>query len=283
MAIQIVANRELGDSDSGGQNVPNARGGGTRLERKLGLLTPKLRVFCRISVEKGQIQGPPKIQNFHPPSNFGRFNPHLCRSPSEQRFETSKPEGFLRYFVQERNWCSFWPFCHWSRAKASYLLTQLPIHILPANRFINPTLIGISQKGSPEWCRFRFFSFFPFSSAFFLFFPFPLKKDHFCSFLFFFFLFFSGSDSFRFFPFFFCFSVFFLFSVFFRFIFRKKNREDTVRETLLRKTPSLVSNCSATPAKIAATTPEARQGFGGPNYPRHPTGGSGMGCDRACA
>ena len=34
--------------------------------RKLGLLTPKLAIFYRISVEKGQIQGPLKIQNFHP-------------------------------------------------------------------------------------------------------------------------------------------------------------------------------------------------------------------------
>ena len=28
-------------------------------------------------------------------------------------------------------------------------------------------------------------------------------------------------------------------------------------------------------------TPGARQGFGRPNYPRHPIGGSGMTCDRA--
>ena len=52
-------------------------GGGTRPEScpsKLGLLTPKLAIFYRISVEKGQIQGPLKIQNFHP-SNFRRFDP----------------------------------------------------------------------------------------------------------------------------------------------------------------------------------------------------------------
>ena len=50
---------------------------------------------------------------------------------------------------------------------------------------------------------------------------------------------------------------------------------------LRHKSQNLVSKCSATPARIAATPPGARQGFGGPNYPRHPTGGSGMGCDRA--
>ena len=43
----------------------------------------------------------------------------------------------------------------------------------------------------------------------------------------------------------------------------------------------LVSKCSATLASVAAPTPGARQGFRGPNRPRHPTGGSGMGCDRA--
>ena len=37
-------------------------------------------------------------------------------------------------------------------------------------------------------------------------------------------------------------------------------------------TNSSVSKCSATPARIAATPPGARPGFGGPNYPRHPTG-----------
>ena len=43
----------------------------------------------------------------------------------------------------------------------------------------------------------------------------------------------------------------------------------------------LVSKCSATLASVAAPPPGARQGFRGPNYPRHPTGRSGMGCDRA--
>ena len=42
---------------------------------KLGLLTPNLRIFYRTSVERGQIQGPPKIENFHPPSSFRRFDP----------------------------------------------------------------------------------------------------------------------------------------------------------------------------------------------------------------
>ena len=57
---------------------------------KLGLATPKLRIFCRISVERGQIQGHPKIENFHPPSNFRRFDPPLSpvsnpRGPNDQK------------------------------------------------------------------------------------------------------------------------------------------------------------------------------------------------------
>ena len=50
------------------------------------------------------------------------------------------------------------------------------------------------------------------------------------------------------------------------------------RRLLLRL---LVSKCSATPARIAATPPGARRGVGGPNYPRQPTGVFRMGCDRA--
>ena len=41
-----------------------------------------------------------------------------------------------------------------------------------------------------------------------------------------------------------------------------------------------MSKCGATPARIAATPLGARQGFGGPDYPRHPTGGPEWG-DRA--
>ena len=37
-------------------------------------MTPKLRIFYRISVERGQIQGPLKIRNFHPPLIFGDLN-----------------------------------------------------------------------------------------------------------------------------------------------------------------------------------------------------------------
>ena len=40
---------------------------------------------------------------------------------------------------------------------------------------------------------------------------------------------------------------------------------------------SLVSKCSVTPARKAAPPLGARQGFGGPSYPRHPTEESGMG------
>ena len=78
--VQTSGMQKFGNRDRGGQNVPNARGGGGELApkvapRRLGLLTPKLAIFCRISVERGQFQGPLKIQNFHPPSNFRRFDP----------------------------------------------------------------------------------------------------------------------------------------------------------------------------------------------------------------
>ena len=59
----------------------------------------------------------------------------------------------------------------------------------------------------------------------------------------------------------------------------KKNTKET--KIPRKRRTGLVSNCSATPTRIAATPPGARQGFGGPTYPRHPTGGSGIGCDRA--
>ena len=67
----------------GVQNVPKATEGGGELTpkvapRKLGLLTPKLATFYRISVERGQFQGPLEIQNFHPPSNFRRFAQQKC-------------------------------------------------------------------------------------------------------------------------------------------------------------------------------------------------------------
>ena len=62
---------QIGDRDRGGQNVPNARGGGGLAPkvapRKLGLLTSKLAIFYRNSVERGQFQGPLEIQIFHPP------------------------------------------------------------------------------------------------------------------------------------------------------------------------------------------------------------------------
>ena len=70
------------ETGRGGQTVLNARGGGggrNRPEnsRSLGILTPKLMgfFFSRISVERGQFQGPLKIRNLHPPLIFGDFPP----------------------------------------------------------------------------------------------------------------------------------------------------------------------------------------------------------------
>ena len=70
----------------GGQNVPKARGG-WELTRKLSLESldfwpPNCGFFYRISVERVKNQGPPKIQSFHPPSNFRRFDPPIPISKS---------------------------------------------------------------------------------------------------------------------------------------------------------------------------------------------------------
>ena len=65
--------RTESETGIGGQNVLNARAGG-----ELGLLTSKLAIFYRNSVERGQFQEPLEIQNFHPPpSNFRRLDPPL--------------------------------------------------------------------------------------------------------------------------------------------------------------------------------------------------------------
>ena len=99
---------------------------------------------------------------------------------------------------------------------------------------VNRAKIGVSQKGSPERCRFRFFPFFsvffrffPFFSVFSLFsfrflpfFPFSSVCSVFFPFFSFFFRFFPFfSVSFRFFPFllFFRVPIFSVFSVFFPF------------------------------------------------------------------
>ena len=87
--------------------------------------------------------------------------------------------------------------------------------------------------------------FFPFSSFFPFFFFFFFFRFHFFPFW----LFFSGSDSFRFFHFL-PFS-----SVFFRFIFRKKNRETPFARPLLRNSgmrPQKSSSCPGTVKKALA-------------------------------
>ena len=61
----------MGDRDRGGlKTYRTLEGEGARPES----CPWKLRIFDRISVEKGQIQGPPKSQN-SPLSNFRRFDP----------------------------------------------------------------------------------------------------------------------------------------------------------------------------------------------------------------
>ena len=62
---------QLGDRDRGVKTYRTLEGGGDS-PRKLSWENawtsgPKLRIFYRISVERAQIQGPPKIETFHPP------------------------------------------------------------------------------------------------------------------------------------------------------------------------------------------------------------------------
>ena len=93
------------------------------------------------------------------------------------------------------------------------------------------TLVGISQKGSPERCRFWFFPFF---SVFFLFSVFfRFFRFHFSPFC----LFFSGSDFFRFLPFS---SVFFPFS---SVSFSEINGETPFARPLLRNPDLAISSC----------------------------------------
>ena len=87
--------RRLGGSETGtgggSKRTEGYRGGELTPKlapRRLGLLTPKLAIFYRISVGRGKFQGPLEIQNFHPPSNFfgDEFSPPLqffrrCSSP----------------------------------------------------------------------------------------------------------------------------------------------------------------------------------------------------------
>ena len=71
------------DSETGIRGVKMYRtleGGGTRPEScpcKAWTFDPQMRSFYRNSIEKGQISGPPKNQNFHPPLLiFGDLTPH---------------------------------------------------------------------------------------------------------------------------------------------------------------------------------------------------------------
>ena len=67
----------------GGELAPKAA------PRRLGLWAPKLAIFYRISVERGQFQGPLKIQNFHPPPlTFGGELTPLSRSPTHEGLRT---------------------------------------------------------------------------------------------------------------------------------------------------------------------------------------------------
>ena len=122
----------------GGQNVPNARGGGELapkvVTRRLGLWTPKLAIFYRISVENFEFQGPLEIQNFHPPSNFRRFDPPPPIPVSNQWRVESNPtirapppqKPWWTSPVQSWGWCTFccslgfWHFVHHPLRNATF-------------------------------------------------------------------------------------------------------------------------------------------------------------------
>ena len=76
----------VGNRDRGGQNVPNARGGGTRPEScpsKTWTFDPQIGDFLQNLWRKGSISGAPENSKFSPlPSNFRRFDPPLSQSPS---------------------------------------------------------------------------------------------------------------------------------------------------------------------------------------------------------
>ena len=77
----------VGDWDRGVKTYRTLEGGGELAPkvapRRLGLLTPKLTIFFRISVERGQFQGPWKFKIFTPPLIFGDLTPPpLSQSPT---------------------------------------------------------------------------------------------------------------------------------------------------------------------------------------------------------
>ena len=92
----------IGDWDWGGQNVLNPRGGGELTlkvaPRRLALLTSKLAISYRNSVERGQFQGALKIQNFHPPSNFRRFDPPY------PGLQTSSKQNSPKRLQEKKRW-----------------------------------------------------------------------------------------------------------------------------------------------------------------------------------
>ena len=64
----------------GGQNVPNARGGGTRPEScpsKTWTLTPQIGGFLKDLCRKGSISGALGNSKFHPPLIFGDLIPPI--------------------------------------------------------------------------------------------------------------------------------------------------------------------------------------------------------------
>ena len=106
--VLVAISYQRPDRDRGGQ-IPNVRGGELAPKvvlAKLGLSTPKLRIFYRNSAEKGQISGPPKIQSFHPPSNFRRFDPPYpgLQSYLQERYFKSIKHTIMKKLHAQYDW-----------------------------------------------------------------------------------------------------------------------------------------------------------------------------------
>ena len=93
---QKSANEHKPETGIGGVKTYRTLDGGELAPKvappKLGLLTPKLAIFSRKSEERRQFQGPLEIQNFHPPSNFRRFDPPYPGLQTKERTRTQTQE-----------------------------------------------------------------------------------------------------------------------------------------------------------------------------------------------
>ena len=87
--------QQLGDRDRGGQNVPNARGGGELAPKavpgNLGLLTSQIEDFLQNLCREGSNSGTPEnSETFTPPLMFGDLTPPM---PVSKQHNNEKQKG----------------------------------------------------------------------------------------------------------------------------------------------------------------------------------------------